>query len=70
MAKPEGPQVPLIPEGVQDPPVPPASPDSHAPQGPQVPQQPVPHMLPLNWSHFNPNVLENQTKMQKHIYSE
>ena len=24
------------------------------PQAPQVPQQPVPHMSPLNWSHFKP----------------
>ena len=33
------------PEGLQTPP---------APQAPQVLQQPAPHMLPLNWSHFNP----------------
>ena len=45
MAKPEGPQASLIPEGDQDPP---------APQVPQALQQPVPHMLPLNRSHFKP----------------
>ena len=48
MAKPEGPQAPLIPEGAQDPPVPPA------PQVLQAPQQPASHMLPLNWYHFKP----------------
>ena len=45
MAKQEGPQTPPLPEGAQDPP---------APQVPQVPQQPIPHMLPWNWSHLKP----------------
>ena len=54
MTKPEVPQAPLIPKGVQDPPVPPAPPAPKAPHIPQAPQQPVPHMLPLNWSHFKP----------------
>ena len=49
MAKPEGPQATLIPEGVQDPST------SPAPQVLQAPQQPVPHMLPLNLSYFKPN---------------
>ena len=57
MAKPEGPQAPLIPEGVHDPPapkVPLASPAPHAPQVLQAPQQPILHMLLLNWSHSKP----------------
>ena len=51
MVEPEGPQDPLIPEGAQDPPAPPAP---QALQVPQALQQLVPHMLPLNWSHFKP----------------
>ena len=54
MAKPEGPQAPLIPEGAQDPPVPQDPVAPHTPQVPQVLQQAIPHMLPLNWSHFKP----------------
>ena len=45
MVKPEGPQAPPIPEVAQD---------CLAPQGPQTLQQPIPHMPPLNWSHFKP----------------
>ena len=67
MAKQEGPQVPLICKGVQDPPALPAPP---APQVLQVLQQPIPHMSTLNWSHFKPKFSENQIKMQKHIHLE
>ena len=49
MAKPEGPQAPPIPEGAQYPPAPTAR---HPPQVPQTLQQPIPNMLPLNWSYF------------------
>ena len=49
------------------------APDIPAPPAPQAPQQPaqqaeqMPH---LNWSHFKPEVSENQEKMQKLIYLE
>ena len=48
MANPEGPLANLITHAAQDPPAP------HVPQAPQVLQQPIPHMLPLNWSQFKP----------------
>ena len=66
MANEEGPQAPPTTEGAQDPPAPknPPPPQNpqiplvpqfpHAPQALQVPQQPIPQMLPLNWSHFKP----------------
>ena len=54
MAKPEGPQAPLIPKGAPDPPAPQDPPAPHAPQALQAPQLPIPHMLPFNWSHFKP----------------
>ena len=61
MAEPEGPQASPIPQGAQDPPAPPAL---------QALQQPIPHMPPLNWSHFKPKFSGNQKKMKKHIYLE
>ena len=54
MAKQEGLQAPPIQEGAQDPPTPQDPPAPHAPQVLQAPKQPVPHMLPLTWSHFKP----------------
>ena len=33
-----------------------------APQVPQAPQQPIPHILPLNWSHFKPKFSGKQDK--------
>ena len=49
MALQEGPGAPPILEGVQDPQAPLAL---QAPLVLQAPQQPIPHMLQLNWSHF------------------
>ena len=51
MVEPEGPQAPPISQGALDPPAPPAPP---VPQVQQALQQPIPHMLPINWSHFKP----------------
>ena len=59
MIKPEGPPAPPIPEGASDPLAPQAP---HAPQAPQVLQQPIPHMLPWNWSHFKPKFSGKQDK--------
>ena len=53
MVKPEYPQAHPIPQGAPDPLAPPPP----APQGLQALQQPVPHMPPLNWSHFKPEFL-------------
>ena len=52
MAKPEGSQAPPIHERAPDPPAPQVPSVPHAPQVLQELQQPVPHMFPLNWSHF------------------
>ena len=57
MAKPEGPQASFIQEGAPAPLAPqdpPASLAPHAPQVPQALQQSVPHIPPLNGSHFKP----------------
>ena len=64
MADEEGPQAPA-PQGAHDPP-PPQNPNNpiipNAPQAPEAPHPFVPHMPPLNWSHFK---LEYSAKPDK-----
>ena len=66
MANDQGSQAPPIIQGAQDPlcpqdpqppqnpPIPPVPQIHHAPQAPQVSATALPHMPPLNWSHFKP----------------
>ena len=75
MAKPEGPQVPLIPEGAPDPPSPqaptayPGPLAPHIPQVPQALQQLILYILPLNWSHFKPEFSRKPDKDAKaHLF--
>ena len=64
----EGPQAPLIPQGVDDPPAPQNPPPPQIPPVPDAPQvsqalqmlqQPVPHVPLLNWSLFKPKFSRN-----------
>ena len=64
----QGAQDPLPPQDpppTQNPPLPPEPQVSHVPQALQVPQQPIPHMPPLNWSHFKPNFSRKPDKDAK-----
>ena len=76
MADKKGLQVPVS-QGGHDPPAPQNPPPTQNPQIPIVPNAPLalealhlptPHVPPLNWSHFNTNILKNHMKMQNLTY--
>ena len=69
MAQPEGPQAPPIPKGAQDPPYPQAPPALIHIKCCKYHNNPY-HICCHCIGHtLSQNFLENQTKMQKHIYA-